>query len=212
MNLTDESLNTVLMQGTEALGIPLIDAQRENLYNYLIFLIKWNRTYNLTAIRDPAQMVTHHFLDSLSIHPYLQGSRLLDVGTGAGLPGLVLAIVFPEQHWVLLDSLAKKTRFLTQAVMELGLANVEIVTARAEHYRPAQPFDIVVTRAVSALSDLVKLTRHLWTPDGSLLAMKGQLGESELKEANTPDLEIKVHALSVPMLNAKRCVAVLRKK
>ncbi len=212
MNPTDEPPTSVLQYGAAQQGLPLTGAQANTLHSYLILLEKWNKAYNLTAIRDKSRMLSHHLLDSLSIHSYLLGPRLLDVGTGAGLPGLVLAIVFPHWQWVLLDSQAKKTRFLTQVVLELGLTNIEVVNARAENYRPAQPFNTVVTRAVASLADQVKLTRHLWTPSGSLLAMKGALGEEELGELQERDLELHVHPLTVPMLNAQRCVAVVKNR
>jgi 16S rRNA (guanine527-N7)-methyltransferase len=211
-HVVEETPTATLQQGAAQLGLNLTDTQIETLYNYLILLDKWNNVHNLTAIRDRSRMLSHHLLDSLSIHAYVQGPRLLDVGTGAGLPGLVLAVVFPHWHWVLLDSQAKKTRFLTQAMMELGLSNIEVVNTRAESYRPTQPFNTVVTRAVSSLADLVKLTRHLWTPSGSLLAMKADLSKAELGVLNEPDLELQVHPLQVPMLKAKRCLAVLKSR
>ena len=129
--------------------------QRAQLAGYLELLVKWNRVYNLTAIKDPKQMVTHHLLDSLSISPYLHGDRLIDVGTGAGLPGIPLAITHRHKQFVLLDSNVKKTRFCRQAAAELGLDNVEVVHSRVEDYRPERLFSSVISRAYTSLSGMI---------------------------------------------------------
>ena len=184
------------------------ESQQLQLLDYLKLLEKWNQAYNLTAIRDPWAMVPRHLLDSLAALPYVRGSRLLDVGSGAGMPGMVLAIAKPDLHCTLLDSNGKKTRFLTQAKIELKLSNVEVVQARAEDYQTAQPFDCIISRAVGALAELVAQTRHLLAPGGLWLAMKGRRPEAELAALPT-DMRATVHRLQVPGLKAGRHLVVM---
>ena len=143
-------------------------------------LKKWNKVYNLTAITDTTEIAHKHFLDSLLVLPYLQGNRILDVGTGAGLPGIPLALSCPDKQFVLLDSNSKKTRFLKQAVTELALKNVEIVHSRIEEYAPEIKFDIVLTRAFAQLDIIVQKTAHVLAPQGEIIAMKGKCEEEEL--------------------------------
>lgn len=162
------------------MGIQANDRQRGQFIDYLRLLERWNRAFNLTAIREPAQMVGLHLLDSLSLQPYLEGSRIIDIGSGAGLPGIPLAILNPELEFHLLDSNGKKTRFLFQARQSLGLDNVREIKSRAEDYRPTQPYDLVVSRAFGSLADLVVAGRHLLSPQGFFLAMKGKFPQSEL--------------------------------
>jgi 16S rRNA (guanine527-N7)-methyltransferase len=195
-------LEARLAAGLAALGIALPAPRRAALIAYLTVLAKWNRAYNLTAVRDPLAMVPRHLLDSLSLWPYLEGPRVLDLGSGAGLPGMVLALCDPGREWVLLDSNAKKTRFLTQCVIELQPGNVEVVQARAEAYRAATPFTTVVTRAVAPLATVVGLARRLSVPGGRILAMKGVYPEAEL--AGLEEAAVRVHRLMVPGLAAER--------
>jgi len=171
-------------------------------------LQKWNRTYNLTAVRDPADMVTRHVLDSLAVLPYLSGSSMIDVGTGAGLPGIPLAIARPLQSWTLLDANAKKTRFLTQAVGELHLNKVRAVNSRAEDYRPAEKFDTLVSRAFASIADMLACAGHLCAPGGRILAMKGTFPEKELADVPA-GMAIDVRRLVVPGLDAERHLVVL---
>ena len=173
-------LRTKLDHGLERLGLELPGAVRDGLIAYVELLVKWNRAYNLTAIRDPAEMVTRHLLDSLAVVPHLTGQRIIDVGTGGGLPGIPLALVFPERQFVLLDSNSKKTRFLVQARAQLGLENVSVVHARVEAYRPEQPFDCIITRAFASVADILNGSRHLLAHNGAFLAMKGAVPEDEL--------------------------------
>ncbi|MCI0591527.1 MAG: 16S rRNA (guanine(527)-N(7))-methyltransferase RsmG [Gammaproteobacteria bacterium] len=180
------------------------------LLAYIELLAKWNKTYSLTAVRDPTRMVTHHVLDSMAILPYLNGSQLLDVGTGAGLPGVVLALVRRNSHWVLLDSNAKKIRFVTQAVMELKLGNVEVVRARVEDYRPRQRFSSVIARAFGPVSELYERTRHLYALGGCLLAMKGGALADELAELRRSGVACEVYRLQVPGLSAQRNLVIVR--
>ena len=175
----------------------------------LQLLRQWNQAYNLTAITDPEKMVTHHVLDSLSALPYLRGNHCLDAGTGAGLPGIILALTDPERQWVLLDSSRKKIRFVNQAIMELSLANVQTVCVRIEQYRPEQLFTTIITRAFGRLSEFYASSKHLLAPDGVLLAMKGGNVVAEVEELqgskDAPDF-IRVHRLAVPGVEKDRCL------
>ena len=173
-----ESLVKQLGQELILQDIFLDDEIQNKLIDYLLLLARWNKTYNLTAVRDPKVMVSRHLIDSLTILPYLQGRRFIDVGSGAGLPGLVVAIVLPETNWVLLDSNQKKTRFLTQVMIELGLKNIEIVHSRIEDYSDDEGFDMATSRAVTTLTVLLNQVQHL---SQNLLAMKGRIPEDELK-------------------------------
>src|SRR5512139_64999 len=169
-----------LTSGCAALGLALPPASTDRLLDYIALLAKWNQAYNLTAVRDPGEMVTRHLLDSLAVAPHLTGQRIIDVGTGAGLPGIPLAILFPERQFVLLDSNGKKTRFLVQAKASLGLDNVTVIHSRVEEYRPEEPFDTVIARPFAALTDILSLCRHLVAKEGAVLAMKGDASEAEL--------------------------------
>lgn len=174
------------------------------LLNYLGLLAKWNRVYNLTAVREPEDMVSRHLMDSLAIVPLVGAGRVLDVGTGAGLPGLVLAMARPVQQFVLLDSSGKKTRFVEHAVTRLGLHNVEVVRARAEDHEDAEGFEVVMSRAFSSVADFIRAAGHLACDGGCLLAMKGAFPEVEL-EAMPAGWQLRAaHKLSVPGLDGRR--------
>lgn len=175
---------------------------------YLSLLTQWNKTYNLTAITDPEQMRTHHILDSLAIGPFLQGQKILDVGSGAGLPGIPLALTHPEKEFYLLDSNGKKTRFLTHVKQTLNLSNVHVIQTRVETFQPDFCFDTITSRAFSTLNDFLTKTRHLLCPNGQWLAMKGAHPEKELKEINEKEFATTVHRLQIPELKAERCVVV----
>ena len=199
-------LSEILSEGLcqLALAHPLDQKQQETLIKYVDLLNKWNKTYNLTAVRKPEQMVTRHLLDSLSICPYLRGKRILDVGTGAGLPGIPLAIAFPDRHFTLLDSNNKKTRFVTQAVSELELSNVDVVQSRVENFQISPPFDTIISRAYSAIGDMVNQTRHLLALNGVFLAMKGMTPVAEINELPEDFVLVKNHELYVPELEEAR--------
>lgn len=154
--------------------------QLEQLHAYLNLLQKWNRTYNLIGNAETKHIVDWHIIDSLLAIPYINGNRILDVGTGAGLPGIPLAIMLPKHQLTLLDSNGKKTRFVTQAKITLGLANVEVVNERVESYQPAAPFDIIISRAFANLVEMLQLTAHLCAPDGKFMALKGPEVANEL--------------------------------
>jgi len=182
----------------------------EHLTRYLQELAKWNQTYNLTAVRDPADMVPRHLLDALAVNSYLHGKRVLDVGTGAGLPGIPLALVNPDKHFTLLDSNGKKIRFVQHVVGVLGLSNVEPVQARIESWDFEQPFDVIVSRAFSTLADFINGSGRMLGPGGSLLAMKGKLPEAELAALPAGWRAIGVHGIRVPMLDAERHAVILQ--
>lgn len=203
------SLAHQLAAGVAALGLDLPPDGEARLLAYLALLDKWNRVYNLTAVREPERMVSHHLLDSLTAVPYFTGPAVLDVGSGGGLPGIPLAIARPDLQVTLIDSIAKKTAFLLQAKAELGLANLAVATGRVEDFRPETGFDVITSRAFSDLKEFVTLTRHLLKPGGRWLAMKGLYPNEEL--ALLPN-NVKVsadHALVVPGLDASRHVIVL---
>ena len=175
-------------------------------------LAKWNQAYNLTAVRDPAQMIPRHLLDSLAALPYVQGPRVLDVGSGAGLPGIPLALARPDWQLTVLDSNSKKTRFLTQAKAELKLTGFEVVHARVEDFRPPEGFDTVITRAVGRMSAVLAGCRPLIRPGGRFVALKGEYPAdelAELKDYAPADTRTEVARLSVPGLKAERHVVVL---
>ena len=199
-----------LAQGLDHLGLSLDSAAQEKLLAYLDLLAKWNRSYNLTAVRKPAQMLVRHLFDSLVIYPYLQGPQILDVGTGAGLPGIPLALACPDHHYTLLDSNSKKTRFVTQAVAELGLNNVTVVQSRVETFSAASGFDTIVSRAYSTLAEFVNGVQSLLAADGILLAMKGVYPATELAELPTPFRLAQNVELQVPGLDAERNLLIIR--
>ncbi|KIV65734.1 MULTISPECIES: 16S rRNA (guanine(527)-N(7))-methyltransferase RsmG [Pseudomonadaceae] len=202
-----------LTQGAATLGVALDARQHELLMGYLALLIKWNKAYNLTAVRNPDEMVSRHLLDSLSVVPFVaeRGNDWLDVGSGGGMPGVPLAILFPERRFTLLDSNGKKTRFLTQVKLELGLDNLGVVNARVEAFRPEQPFAGIVSRAFSALEDFANWTRHLGDRDTHWLAMKGLRPDDEL--ARMPeDFKVEAeHTLAVPGCQGQRHLLILRR-
>jgi 16S rRNA (guanine527-N7)-methyltransferase len=197
-----------LCAGAAALGVPLAATQAEGLLRLLDELSAWNQAYNLTAITERAAMLTHHLLDSLAINDELAGSRVLDLGTGAGFPGLPLALLNPQRQFTLLDGTAKKIRFVAHAARCLGLVNVQAVHGRAGHWQPELRFDTVVARAVAPLAALAALATPLLAPGGRLLACKGRLSEAEAELATLPagwQLEA-LRELRVPGLEAQRCV------
>jgi 16S rRNA (guanine527-N7)-methyltransferase len=211
VNSLPASVAPRLDQGLSQLGIAVDEHQRQQLLGLLALLHKWNRAYNLTAVREVDDMVSRHVLDSAAVLPYVQGPRLLDVGAGPGLPGIVLAILAPQLDVTLLDSNGKKVRFQRQAVMELGLENVTPVQARVEQFEAAA-FDQVISRAFASLVDFVTLTRQLPSADGQWLAMKGPGADDELRDLPAGIRLEKRHLLEVPFETAKRQLLVLRVK
>jgi len=204
------SLPQELAAGIAALNINVAAEAQQHMLAYLALVDKWNKAYNLTAVREPQKMLTHHLLDSLSVLPHVRGSRVLDVGSGAGLPGIPLAQARPDWHFTLLDSSHKKTTFLRQATIELKLTNVEVICDRVESWEPAQPFDTVVSRAFSELPEFLKLAGRLCAKTGVVIAMKGIYPHEELAQLPEDFLLRDVVALQVPGLNAERHAALLQ--
>ena len=202
----------VLARGATQLGLDLSQEQLGLLLQYFQELHRWNRKVNLSGIRDYGEMLTVHGLDSLSVHSWIQGHSVIDVGTGGGLPGIVLSIVFPEKSFLLLDSNGKKIRFLTHVVTLLGLQNVQVVQARSEDYQAPAGFDVVICRAFATLNKILSLSAHLCGPDGVILAMKGRYPTEELSELPAHWSCSEVQALTVPQVNGARHLVVMRRK
>jgi 16S rRNA (guanine527-N7)-methyltransferase len=197
--------------GAQKLGVSLSAQQAEKLIRLLDELAKWNRTHNLTAITEREEMITHHLLDSLSVNAELRGSTVADVGTGAGFPGLPLAVVNPQRAFTLIDSNNKKVRFVAHAARTLGLTNVTAVHARAEvPGAGAEPFDIVIARAFAALPELLAKVAPLCGPDTRVLAMKGKRPDDEIAGVPADWRVIETRALIVPGLNAERHLVILQ--
>ena len=201
-----DNCRNILIDGIQFLKLSNDIEKLELLLHFLNLIEKWNKAYNLTAIRDKEEMARLHILDSLAILPHLHGKRLIDIGTGAGLPGIPLAIFRPDMEFVLVDSNAKKTRFVQQAILELKLKNVSVLHSRVEDYRPTEGFDSVTCRAFASMSDILKLTAHLFAEDGVLLAMKGQQLDEELAQINQP---YQIVPIIVPNVDAERCLVCI---
>jgi 16S rRNA (guanine527-N7)-methyltransferase len=206
-----------LTQGAQALGLALNDAQFDTLLAYQALIFKWNKVYNLTAVRDPAEMLTHHLLDSLTVLPPLMRQfevatalpRLLDVGSGAGLPGVVIAALQPEWSVTCVDTVGKKASFIRQAAVELGLRRLAAEHARVESLK-TEPFDLITSRAFASLADFVQLTRPLLKPGGVWMAMKGKHPEDEIAALPADVTVFHVEPLTVPGLDAERCLVWMR--
>lgn len=202
-----------LSQGARELGVELSAEQHEQLLAYLALLIKWNKAYNLTAVRNPDEMVSRHLLDSLSVVPFVAeaGDNWLDVGSGGGMPGIPLAILFPERQFTLLDSNGKKTRFLTQVKLELKLTNLQVIHSRVEEFQPEVPFAGICSRAFSSLEDFSNWTRHLGNGDTQWLAMKGVHPDDELQALPADFRLTSTHVLKVPGCQGQRHLLILRR-
>nr|VFK44927.1 MAG: 16S rRNA (guanine527-N7)-methyltransferase [Candidatus Kentron sp. TC] len=220
-NITTDSILQSLERGVARMDLVLEKNAYDALVRYVGLLMRWNRAYNLTSIRDPVEIMRRHILDCLVILPYLRGTRLLDLGTGAGLPGIVLAIARPDIECVLLDGTGKKTRFCTQVATEIGLSNVEVRHMRAEEYTPETLFTTITARAFGPLSVLGRHAKRLLTEGGRLLAMKGTMKEimreingveelaKELKKNASNSGRLQIVALDVPNLAAERRLVIL---
>lgn len=202
MTTYSQQINSAL----NLMNVSFSSSMVQKLDQFVTLLLKWNKTYNLTRIISPEKILTHHLLDSLSILPYIQGERLIDVGTGAGFPGIPLALAKPEWQFVLLDSVGKKIRFLTQAVAELGLKNVKLIEGRVEDYHPDALFNCVIARALTRVNDMINISGHLLAPHGRLVMMKGVYPEAELAGLGYPFI---VHRIEVPALNEERHVVIV---
>ena len=211
----------MLGRGLQSLGLANHPGLEQQLLSYLDLLQRWNRVYNLTAVRDPEQMVLRHLLDCLAVAPHLAtgerraenraGERMADVGSGAGLPGAILAMVYPQRQFSLLDSRGKKTRFLQQVKTELALANITVLQTRVEDYRPARKYDVVLSRGFSPLPRMVAVCGHLLRPGGRFLAMKGTRPRGELAQLPEAVEVLAVHELRVPGLSERRHLVELRR-
>ncbi len=206
--MTDRDLlRQRLVAGLAALDCDLATDAVERLLDYLALLARWNATYNLSAVRDPLEMVTRHLLDSLAVAPFVSGETLADLGTGPGLPGIPLAIAAPRRRVTLVDSNGKKTRFLRAAVRELKLDNVQVVEGRVENVEGV--YDCVTARAFASLSDMLGWGGHLLAPGGVWLALKGRVAQDELDTVKPPFAVRSVQPLAVPGLEAERCVVII---
>ena len=214
MNVAATSLADELARGIAALGVDVDAAQRERLLAYVALLAKWNRTYNLTAIREPERMVTHHLLDALAVLPHLPartGLRVLDVGSGGGVPGIPLALARPDWRVELVDTSHKKVAFLTQAAIELALRNVAAHATRVEDFVAGAPFDVVISRAFSDLATFATASARHLAPHGILVAMKGVHPDEELAELPPAFVVTAKPALTVPGLDAARHLIVMQR-
>jgi 16S rRNA (guanine527-N7)-methyltransferase len=203
------AIESRLAAGLEALGLALAPGQVEALLTLVTELAEWNTRVNLTAIKDPAEVVDKHLLDSLAVLPHIRGLQVADIGTGAGFPGLPLAVADLDRRYTLIESTGKKVAFIRHAAAMLQLPNVKIVLARAESYKPARPFDSVIARALGSLTDFIRVAGHLAGRDGRLLAMKGKVPDDELKALPAGWKARAIHPIRVPGLDAERCLVEL---
>ncbi|WP_373083593.1 16S rRNA (guanine(527)-N(7))-methyltransferase RsmG [Zhongshania sp.] len=205
-------LEKTLSAGINTLGLDVSATQQTLLLRYVALLHKWNKAYNLTAIRDPEQMITRHILDSLSIAPFIAAQRCLDVGTGAGLPGIPLAIIYPDKQFALLDSNGKKTRFLIEAKLQLKLDNISVHSERVEQFHSEVLFDGILSRAFASLKDMVTGCEALLSPDGKLYAMKGVFPEAELSQLPKHFIVEHSHTLTVPDVEEARHLLLIGRR
>lgn len=205
------TLKAELALGLRTLGITTTSEVRRKLLAYLALIEKWNRVYNLTSVREPASMLTHHVLDSVAIAPHVHGRTILDVGSGAGLPGIPIALVLPQTQVTLLDSNQKKSTFQQQAVIELGLNNVEVVNARVESWDTRRVFDTILSRAYAEIADFVAAAARLCAPGGMLAAMKGAYPSEELERIPAGYVIAQVIPLTIPGLAAARHLVLMKR-
>ena len=210
------SERALLENGLAEMGLDLGQSARENLLRYVALLVKWNKVYNLTAVREPERMIGLHILDSLSVLSQVKGYKnILDVGTGGGLPGIPLAIALaeidPDSRICLLDTITKKTTFLRHVIGELGLANANVVMERVERYRPPQIFDVVISRAFAELKDFVDGAGHLCTEEGKMLAMKGVHPFDEIARMSSDHIVVEIIPMRVPQVDGQRHLVVIKK-
>ena len=199
-----------LKEQAKQIGAQLSEEEANKLIAYLDLIQKWNRIHNLTALRDPAKMLSHHLLDSLAVNPYIKVQNLLDVGSGAGLPGIPLAIINQDMHVTLSDSNKKKSVFQQQVVIELGLRNVTVVSGRVESMKVEKQFDGIISRAFSEMNLFIELTRNLLAKNGCWYAMKGVYPEQEVTTLPAGVEVLTIHELDLPILEAKRHLVVMK--
>lgn len=205
-----EQIKQILQQGIQQLNLTAEQIKLDKQLKYIALLEKWNKAFNLTAIKNPKEMVVLHTLDSLAVHPYIKGPKVLDVGTGPGIPGIPLALCFPDIQFTLLDSNGKKTRFIQQAVIELGIKNVTIENCRIEKLANVDGFEQIISRAFTATQDFVDLVNPYLAPQGEMLAMKGLVPEDELKQIDPDIFTAEVITLNVPKLEAQRHIVRIK--
>lgn len=205
------SLPSLLKKALADHGIQATDEQQAQWISYLDALVTWNKVYNLTSITEPREMVYLHLIDSLLVAPFIHGTHCLDVGSGAGLPGIPLAILSPEQHWTLLDKNSKKTRFMFQVAAQLGLKNVTVVHQRGEAFQPTTPYDTIISRAYASLALFVETTEHALATKGQFIAMKGKYPDDEIAELPQHIQVTATHALTVKGMPIDRHVICLQK-
>jgi 16S rRNA (guanine527-N7)-methyltransferase len=211
-NFDRSALAQVLAEGIAEMRLDVSPAQQDQLMDYLGLMFKWNAVYNLTSLRDPMQMVTHHLLDSLAAVPaFLDAKNVLDVGSGGGLPGIVLAIVRPDVKISMIDTVHKKTAFLTQVKAELNLSNVTVYTMRVEQLQVSDKFDVITSRAFADLSDFVNWSSHLLAEGGRYIALKGVAPKEEQERVPAEWKVTKVEPLQVPRLGAERHLVFIEK-
>ena len=209
--MSDDQLIRHLHRGLTQLGLDPQFCPCEAYLQYIDLLAKWNRAYNLTGVRDKQRMIHAHVLDSLAVLPYLRGNRCLDAGTGAGLPGFILALAQPDVKWTLLDSNGKKVRFLRQLLFEMKTGNVEIVHSRAENFLSSVTYSSIISRAFGSLSAYYRAVEHLLQPGTRALALKGRLPDEELREVAGRKNSISVEELQVPGINSHRSLVILER-
>ena len=209
--MSDDQLIRHLHRGLTELGLDPQSCPCDAYIQYIDLLAKWNRTYNLTGVRDKQRMIHVHVLDSLAALPYIHGNRCLDAGTGAGLPGFILALAQPEVEWTLLDSNGKKVRFLRQLLFEMKTGNVEIVHSRAENFLSSVTYSSIISRAFGSLSAYYRAVEHLLQPGTRALALKGRLPDEELREVAGRKNSISVEELQVPGINTHRSLVILER-
>lgn len=202
-------MQALLETGLKGLGLEPEPSLCKAYLTYIELLAKWNKTYNLTAIKEPEAMLSRHVFDSLSVHTFIEGKRCLDIGTGAGLPGLMLALAQPEKHWTLLDSNQKKTRFLQHVKTQLNICNIDIIHSRSNVYQDEQGFDTIICRAFSSLCDFYSASHHLLKDAGKFLAMKADIKDAELKEVDSLIRHMDVKELNVPGETSRRCLVIM---
>lgn len=211
MDAHHRQLNLQFGQLASELSFKVSEQQQAQLVSFVLLLNKWNKTYNLSSVRDPEQMMVKHIFDSIVVSPYLNGSKFADVGTGPGLPGIPLAIMNPDKSFTLIDSLGKRIRFIKQAIHELGINNVEAIQTRVEDLSPNPLFDGVLSRAFASLNDMLAWCHHLVDEQGEFLALKGQMHENELNQIPAQFNLVQSIPLLIPSLTGERHLVKLKK-
>ena len=210
--MSDSPHEVLWSKGLKALDLNINDSQLDRLQQYIDLMHRWNKTYNLTAVRDPAKMIPMHIFDSLVVAPFIRGDNCLDVGSGAGLPGIPLAILQPDRYFTMLDTNGKKTRFIQQAIIELGLNNADVVQSRVEAWHPAQRYPAIISRAFSSIADFVNGCSALLADDGTLYAMKVQHPTQELAYLPKDFQLASKHELVVPYVDGERNLLQITRK